>query len=115
MQCEIRRRGVELGLGDDHVKVSELARRSVPQPPLLSLPREGCVAATTVAVSREGIPAHVFLSGVEVKEPELPRADALLIVEDLLLQARTLSASDAPTEAIEAILDHVAALREGRG
>lgn len=40
--------------------------------------------------------------------------DVLLLVEDLLLQARQLADSGAPTDAIEAILDHVAALREGR-
>lgn len=49
-----------------------------------------------------------------MSDPELPLPDVPLIVEDLLMQARELAHSGAPTEAIEAILDHVAALREGR-
>lgn len=47
-------------------------------------------------------------------EPALPLRDVPLIVEDLLNQARQLADAGAPTEVIEAILDHVAALREGR-
>lgn len=50
-----------------------------------------------------------------VSEPELLLPDVPLIVEDLLLQARQLADAGAPTEAVKAILDHVAALREGRG
>ena len=46
---------------------------------------------------------------------ELPLIDVPLIVEDLLMRARQLAESGAPTEAVVAILDHVAALREGRG
>jgi hypothetical protein len=49
-----------------------------------------------------------------VTEPELPLPDVPLIVEDLLLEAKRLAEAGAPTEVIEAILDHVAALREGR-
>lgn len=47
--------------------------------------------------------------------PALPLPDVPLIIEDLLLQARKLVDSGALYEAIEAVLDHVAALREGRG
>lgn len=47
--------------------------------------------------------------------PALPLPDVPLIIEDLLLQARKLADSGALYEAIEAVLDHVAALREGRG
>lgn len=50
-----------------------------------------------------------------VSEPELLLPDIPLIVEDFLVRAKQLADSGAPTEAIEAILDHVAALREGRG
>ena len=49
-----------------------------------------------------------------VSEPGLILSDVPLLVEDLLLQARALVESGAPTEAIEAILEQVAALREGR-
>lgn len=45
----------------------------------------------------------------------LPLPDVPLIVEDLLRQAQQLANSGAPTEAVEVILDHVAAVREGRG
>jgi hypothetical protein len=50
-----------------------------------------------------------------VSELERLVPDVLLLVEDLLLQARQLADSGAPAEAVEAILDHVTALREGRG
>jgi len=49
-----------------------------------------------------------------VSDPETPLPDVLLIVEDLLLQAKRLADAGALTAAAE-ILDHVAALREGRG
>lgn len=49
-----------------------------------------------------------------VSEAQLPLPDVLLIAEDLLLQARRLAESGAPQEAVLAILDQVAALREGR-
>ena len=48
-----------------------------------------------------------------VSDPETPLPDVLLIVEDLLLQARRLADSGAPTEAVEAILNDMTALREG--
>ncbi|MHA6512980.1 hypothetical protein [Tessaracoccus sp. Z1128] len=50
-----------------------------------------------------------------MSEPELPPRDLPLIVENLLLQAKRLADAGAPTEGIEKILEHVAALREGRG
>lgn len=48
-------------------------------------------------------------------KPVVPLSDVPLIVEDLLLQAKRLADAGASTEAIEKILEHVAALREGRG
>ena len=48
-------------------------------------------------------------------EPVRPLPDVPLIIEDLLLQAKQLADAGAPHEAIVEILDHVAALREGRG
>lgn len=48
-------------------------------------------------------------------EPTLPLPDTPLIIEDLLLQAQQLADTGAPHEAIDELLDHVAALREGRG
>ena len=49
-----------------------------------------------------------------VTDPELPLPDVPLVVEDLLKQARRLADSGGPSEAVKAILDHVADLREGR-
>lgn len=49
-----------------------------------------------------------------MSEPELPLPDVPLIVEDLLNKAMQLADSGAPNEVIEEILDHVAALKEGR-
>ena len=47
--------------------------------------------------------------------PVLPLPDVPLMMEDLLVRARQLADAGAHREAIEEILDHVAALREGRG
>lgn len=49
-----------------------------------------------------------------MSESQLQLPDVPLIIEDLLLQARQLADAGAPTDVVEAILDHVAALREGR-
>ena len=49
-----------------------------------------------------------------MSDPELPLPDVPLIVEDLLMQASQLADVVAQDEAVEEILDHVAALREGR-
>lgn len=61
-------------------------------------------------------PTHApDLRGPGVSEAALPLPDVPLIVEEFLMHAKRLVAAGAPTEAIEDILDHVAALREGRG
>ena len=49
-----------------------------------------------------------------MSDPELPLPDVPLIVEDLLMQASQLADVVALVEAVEEILDHVAALRESR-
>ena len=49
-----------------------------------------------------------------MSEPDLRLSDVPLIVEGLLLRAMELANSGGPTEAVEAILDHVAALQERR-
>lgn len=64
------------------------------------------------ALSKRGIPRGM---APVVSRPEHPLSDDLLIVEDLLLQARTLADLGAPIETVKAILDHVVAVREGRG
>lgn len=50
-----------------------------------------------------------------MSEPELPLPDMPLILESLLIEAKRLADFGAPTGPVEAILEHVAALREGRG
>lgn len=50
-----------------------------------------------------------------VTAPEPCLRDVPLVVEDLLIQAKRLVDAGAPTDVIEEILEHVAALREGRG
>ena len=46
-------------------------------------------------------------------EPVLPLPDVPLIIEDLLVRAKLLADAGAYREAIEEILDQVAALRDG--
>ena len=114
MQREIRRGG-EFGFDDERVQVGNWAGRAVPHLPLLNFRRDKGADATSVEVDQEGLAAHDSPTGVAaVREAERPLADVLLIAEDLLLRARRLADSGAPTEAVEEILDHVAALREGR-
>ena len=48
-------------------------------------------------------------------EPVRPLPDVPLIIEDLLVFAKQLADAGATREAIDEILDHVAALQEGRG
>lgn len=48
-------------------------------------------------------------------ELKLPLPDVPLIVEDLLVRANQMADAGAGREAIDEILDHVAALREGTG
>ncbi len=48
-------------------------------------------------------------------EPVLPLPDVPLIIEDLLAEAKQLADAGEHREAIDELLDHVAALREGRG
>ncbi|MHA6522935.1 hypothetical protein [Tessaracoccus sp. G1721] len=114
MQREIRRGG-DLGFDADRLQVATGRGRAVPQRPLLNLRRESGAAATLLEVDQESRAAYDFPTGVAAaREAEGPLADVLLIAEDLLLQARRLADSGAPREAVEAILDQVAALREGR-
>ncbi len=47
-------------------------------------------------------------------DPALPHPDMPLIVGDMLARAKRLADAGARTEAIAEILDHLAALREGR-
>ena len=109
------RRGGEFGFDADRVQFGKGAERTVPQRPLLNLRRESGAAATLLEVDKDGMAALDLDTGVAVVgEAERLLSDVPLIVEDLLTHAQQLADSRASTQAVQAILDHVAALREGR-
>ncbi len=113
MQREVRWDG-DFASCADH-SLGNWAGRGVPQGWLFRPGSERGTPAPMVAVGQEGMAAHDSLPGVaDLREAERPLADVLLIAEDLLLQARGLADSGAPREAVEEILEYVAALREGR-
>lgn len=113
MKRETRRRDRAFGLTTTFR--GALRRRFVPQSPSPGVGGEGESAATIVEVHREVMPGDDCPSeGLRVSEQERLLPDVPLIVEGLLLRARVLVDSGAPTDAAEAILGHVAALREGR-
>lgn len=95
-------------LGQDARSVS---RRSTPQ----AGDEWGPVAKPGASTRRPVVRVTARRRGDSVSEPDLSLPDAPLIVEYLLVKAKWLAASGAPSESVEAILDHVAALREGRG
>jgi len=85
-------------------------------------------SSTGSGAEREGARLKIYAEDEEVtsargvarragvgNQAEARLEDAPLIAEDLLCQARQLADSGAPTKAVKVILDHVAALREGRG
>ncbi|HBX80613.1 MAG TPA: hypothetical protein DEG88_02000 [Propionibacteriaceae bacterium] len=113
MQREIRRRG--RAFGPTTPRFGSARRRVVPQPLSQGVCGEGESVAAIVEVHQEAKPVDDFPSGdFGVSEHERLHHDVPLMVEGLLLQAGMMVDSGAPTKAVEAILDHVAALREGR-
>lgn len=71
--------------------------------------------ACAVAAPEEAAMPHASPTiGSDRERTERALPDVPLIAEDLLQQARQQADSGAPTEAVKAIFDHVAALREGR-
>ncbi|WP_454227177.1 hypothetical protein [Propioniciclava flava] len=120
IDAAIERRGGDLDLDVDPVQVRDPHGRIVPPrqspeamggvggrgaDPVHS--RRGTPAAARHTAHGQGVPA--------VTEPTLPLPDVPLIIEDLLAQAKQLADAGEPREAIEELLDQVAALREGRG
>lgn len=115
MPREIRRTG-RYEVDEDRVRMTDAEGHVLPQRPLAQVRRARAAALTIDAVNEEGTSALGIARSVGVaNRAEARLADVPLIVEDLLGQARQLADSGAPTEAVKAILDHVAALREGRG
>lgn len=76
-------------------------------------PDRGSVTGADLRLERPN--PHAMRCDAAVSEPELLLPDVPLIVEDLLWQARHLADLGAPIETVNAILDHVVAVREGRG
>ena len=112
MPCKIRGTGGYV-VDEDQVGLMEAEGRVVPQRSRARVRRARGPALAIDAVNFEVMLEIARRVGVANKAEPLP-ADVPLIVEDLLCQARQLADSGAPTEAVKAILDHVAALREGR-
>ena len=109
MQREMRTRGVAFDStttrwGRNWLELLPL------EPPSRADPVGAVVKLRHEATSGVYFPCDSF----SASEHERPLADVPLIVEDVLVQARMLAESCAPTDAIKAILDHVAALRAGR-
>lgn len=115
MQRQIRR-GDESGFDSDRVQDTHSPGRALPQGTPPNSWRASRADSTGVAVDQVNKAAHDFWTGVAAaRDPEFRFHDVPLIVEDLLIQARQLSDAGAPTEMVDEILDHVSALREGRG
>lgn len=113
MQGEIRRRG--RALGPTTTRCGSARRRVVPQPLQQEVCAEGEPVATIVEVHQQATPLGDFpYEDLGVSEHERLLPDVPLIVEDLLLQARLLADTGAPTEVVEDILDYAASLREDR-
>jgi len=116
MQREMGRFGAEFGYDDESIQVIDGQGRFVPPRRVLRA-KGGSVPALALAAVHEGnVPGNAFLRGVVIdRELELPIPDLPLVVEGLLLRAVQLTDSGAPAKPVKAILDHVDALREGRG
>lgn len=114
----IGRRGCNLDSYDAPVQRPGLGGRCVPPRSTPESSGERDFGAAPVAHLRKAIQTHtspITTTGVPaVGPPELRLSDVPLILEDLLVRAQQLVDSGAPSEAIEAILDHVAGLRDGR-
>lgn len=115
MPREIRRTG-RYDVGEDPARITDAEGHVWPQRPLAQVRCARRAARTIDAVKEEDTSALGIARTVGVaNRAEARLADVPLIVEDALGQARRLADSGAPTEAVKAILDLVAALREGRG
>ena len=114
MPREIRRTG-RYDVGEDPARITDAEGHVWPQRPLAQAPRASEAPLTIDAVNVEDTSALGIARKVgEVNRAEARLADVPLIVEDFLCQARQLADSGAPTEAVKAVLDHAAALRDGR-
>lgn len=115
MPREIRRTGT-YEVDEEQGRSTDPEGHVLPQRPLAQVRRARGPALTIDAVNEEdtsalGIARRSGLANkAEARPPDVP-----LIVEDLLWQARHLADLGAPIETVEAILDHVVAVREGRG
>ena len=101
---------------EDPARITDAEGHVLPQRPLFQVARASGAALTIDAVNEEDTSALGIGRTVgAANRAEARLADVPLIVEALLCQARRLADSGAPTEEVKAVLDHAAALREGRG
>lgn len=115
MSPALRRAG-RYEVDEDPARMAEAETYVLPQRPLAQVRRASAAALTLDAVNEEETCALGIARTVGVaNRAEARFADVPLIVEDFLCQARQLADSGAPTEAVKAVLDHAAALREGCG
>lgn len=114
MPRDIRRTG-RYEVDDDQVRIIDAEGRGVPHRSLAHVRRARGPALRIDAVNEGDAPALGTARRVRVAKKAAARlADVPLIAQDLLCQARQLAESGAPPEVVRLILDHVAALREGR-
>lgn len=115
MEREIGRLGVELGYEDLSVQLLDGKGRFLTPRGVLTAKGERVSALALAAVQEGNATGHAFHRGVVTeRELELPIPDLPLVVEDVLLRAMQLADSGVLSEVV-AILDHVVAVREGRG
>lgn len=114
MTHEIRQTG-RYEANESQLGISNAGGRAVLLRQLVQVPRAKASILTIDVVNEEVASALGTARSVGVaNEAEAHLQDVPLIVEDILGQARRLADSGAPTEAVKALLDHVADLREGR-
>lgn len=115
MEREIGRLGVEISYEDLSVQLPDGQGCFLPPRGVLTAKGERVSALALAAVHEGNATRHAFLRGVVIeRELGLPIPDLPLVVESVLLRAMQLAHSGLLAE-VEAILEHVAALREGRG
>jgi len=111
--------GLWLQRGDldcvDSIQLLDPNGRILPRPPTLEAGGEWESIESPSAAIREVLPPSApDHRAAAVSDSDVPLRYVPLIVEGLLMQVRQLADGGARTEAVVEILNHVAAMREGR-